>query len=191
MDIRHRLATTASYQLPFGKGQKLFPNVGRVTNAFVGGWQLNGVLSLYTGFFISPVQGVNTLNSTAAQRPDLIAGCDPNLPASERTPQRWFNTACFATPAAYTYGNAGRNILIGPPTAQLDASLFKEIAIAKDGGIRAQLRGEFFNVTNTPQFNNPSNVIGTASAATISSAGSPGSFSRTQRQLQLALRILF
>ena len=190
-DIRHRWVTTTSYMLPFGRGAKFLSNVHPIAGALVGGWQMNGVLNLYSGFSFTPVQGVNTLNSTLSQRPDVVPGCNPNLPASERTPKRWFNPACFTTPAAYTFGNAGRNILLGPPTAQLDISLFKDIPLRRDGNVRAQFRAESFNITNTPQFNNPSNVLGTADAGTISNAGSPGSFARTQRQLQFALRILF
>ena len=53
-----------------------------------------------------------------------------------------------------------------------------------------QLRGEFFNVTNTPQFNNPNVSIG-GGAGVISSAGAPPSFQRTSRQIQLALKLLF
>jgi len=73
----------------------------------------------------------------------------------------------------------------------LDVSLFKDIEIRRDAKVRGQFRAEAFNVTNTPQLNNPANVIGTADAGTISNAGSPGSFARTQRQLQLSLRIAF
>jgi len=190
-DIRQRFVTTASYRLPFGRGRRFLHDPNPVAAAVVDGWQLNSVLNLYTGFYFTPLQGVNTLNSTLSQRPDLVAGCDPNLPASQRSPSRWFNPACFSTPAAFTFGNAGRNILLGPHTAQLDVSLFKDIEIRRDAKVRGQFRAEAFNVTNTPQLNNPANVIGTADAGTISNAGSPGSFARTQRQLQLSLRIAF
>jgi hypothetical protein len=190
-DVRHRWTTTASYQLPFGKGQRFLHNANRLTTSLAGGWQINAVLNLFTGFFFTPSSGVNTLNSTASQRPDVVPGCDPNTPVNGRSPLHWFNTACFATPAPFTYGNADRNSILGPGTKELDASVFKDVPIAREGAIKAQLRGEFFNITNTPQFNNPNAVIGTPDAGTISNAGSPGSFSRTQRQLQVALRILF
>jgi hypothetical protein len=190
-DIRHRSVTTVSYQLPFGNGRRFLRNANPAVNALAGGWQLNTVLSLYTGFFFTPIQGINTLNSTLSQRPDLVAGCDPNLPASQRSPNHWFNTACFSTPAAFTFGNAGRNILLGPATAQMDVSLFKDIRLAREGKINAQFRAEAFNIANTPQLNNPSNTIGTADAGTISNAGSPANFARTQRQMQLSLRIFF
>ena len=155
----------------------------------MGGWQINTVLNLLTGFFFTPTSGVNTLNSTASQRPDVVAGCDPN--AAPRTPNRWFNTSCFTTPAPFTFGNAGRNSLLGPGTAQVDASIFKDVFLTNEGRVRMQLRAEAFNLTNTPQFNNPNAVIGTADAGTISNAGSPGSFARTQRQMQVALKIVF
>jgi hypothetical protein len=151
------------------RDERMFPIAGaNVTIRNVG---TNFALQLETnerGIYISPPLRIGRYEITAEK------------PGLQKT-----------TPAPFTFGNAGRNILLGPPTTQLDVSLFKDIALRPEGKLRAQFRAESFNITNTPQLNNPSNVIGTADAGTISNAGSPGSFARTQRQLQFALRILF
>jgi hypothetical protein len=89
------------------------------------------------------------------------------------------------------FGNAGRNIMSGPGTAQFDFSLFKKIRVGANEARYFQFRGEFFNILNTPQFNNPNASIGSTAAGTIRSAGSVLTFSRTQRQVQVALKFFF
>ena len=181
-DQRHNFSLSANYALPG-------PRAG-VARMLAGGWQVNGILRLSTGlpYTISPA--TNTLNGSGAQRADVVAGCNATL--SNPTPNRWFNTACFATPALYAYGNSARNLLFGPGTHQLDASLFRRFALGRADTVRSfELRGEVFNIANTPQFNNPNGTIGAPSAATISSAGSPPSFQRTSRQIQVAAKVYF
>jgi hypothetical protein len=112
------------------------------------------------------------------------------LPSDQRSIDRWFDASAFAAPALYTFGNSGRNILVGPGTKQIDLSLFKSFAIAEKR--RVEFRAEAFNALNTPQFNNPNSSIGfTAGVAKITSAGSPTVYQRTSRQIQLALKIYF
>lgn len=121
----------------------------------------------------------------------MVPGCDPELSSSERSVDRYFRTECFTTPAPFTFGNAGRNILRGPGTSNLDLSLFKTVYINTDRHASLQFRAEFFNIFNRPQFNNPNASIGSAEVGTISSAGSPRSFQRTPRNIQLVFKLLF
>lgn len=178
-DIRLNSITSFNYELPAFAA-------GRSMSRILGGWQTNGILRLAGGLPLTPNIAANTLNGSGAQRPNVVQGCNWKL--DNPTPLRWFDTSCFVAPAQFTFGNAGRDIITGPGTHQLDASLFKNIAFTER--IRMQLRGEFFNVTNTPQFNNPNVSIG-AGAGVISSAGAPPSFQRTSRQIQLALKLRF
>ena len=113
------------------------------------------------------------------------------VPAGERTLDRWFDTSAFTAPGPQRFGNGGRNILRGPGTKQADLSLFKEFYFSGEQGPRLQFRSEFFNITNTPQFNNPAATIGAAGAGSIRSAGSPLTFQRTSRQIQFALKLYF
>ena len=134
--------------------------------------------------------GPNNLNGSGTQRADVVAGCNAHL--SDPTPDLWFNPACFAIPPQYTYGNAGRNVIEGPGTRNLDFSIFRNIYLSRgDSPKQLQLRGEMFNLTNTPQFNNPNTTIGVNTSGLISSAGSPSSFQRIQRQIQLGIKLLF
>jgi hypothetical protein len=191
-DLRQRSVTTASYALPFGRGQAILKDVGRLTDAFVGGWKLNMITNLYTGFAFTPTNALNTLNSTGiTQRPNLTAGCDPVLSGAARSATRWFNPTCYTSPAPYKFGNVGRNSLRGPGTTVLDLSLFKTVNLVPEGRAKAQFQVQAFNITNTPQWNNPNAAIGTTSAGVISSAGSDATFARTARQIQLGIRVDF
>jgi len=179
-DVRHNLITSFNYELPsFG--------TSRAAKLVLGGWQTNGILRLAGGLPLTPNMATSTLNGSGAQRSNVVPGCDWRL--DNPTPLRWFNTACFAAPPQFTFGNVGRNTITGPGTHQFDFSLFKNIAPSER--YRVQLRCEVFNITNTPQFNNPNVAIGNAQAGVINSAGAPPSFQRTSRQIQLALKFVF
>jgi hypothetical protein len=183
-DTRHTFVTSFNYELPFGKG-------GSGWGArLVEGWQVNGILRLSTGQYLTPVVGPNNLNGAGTQRANLVPGCNWKL--DNPTPNRWFDPACFAIPAQFTFGGAGRNIIEGPGTKNFDFSVFRNIYLSKgETRKQLQLRGEMFNITNTPQFNQPNATIGTPNAGVINSAGSPTSFQRIQRQIQLGAKFIF
>jgi hypothetical protein len=113
------------------------------------------------------------------------------LPKEQQTLTRWFDTSAFQAPGFRQFGNGGRNILSGPGTRQLDASLFKEFYFNEDRARRVEFRAEFFNFTNTPQFNNPAATFGSPGFGQITSAGSPQSLQRTPRQIQFGLKVYF
>ena len=86
-----------------------------------------------------------------AQRADVNG--DPNLPNSEKTLNRWFNTAVFTQPAQFRFGNQGVNIVRGDGVINLDSSILRNFPLTET--IKFQFRGEFFNITNHPNFGNP------------------------------------
>jgi hypothetical protein len=155
------------------------------------GWQLNGILSLYDGLPFTVNSSTNTLNTGSSTRASILPGANGALPVDQRTLAEWFNIAAFTAPGPQQFGNTGRNILRGPGTAQADLSLFKDFFLSADQGRRLQFRAESFNVSNTPQFNNPASSIGSAGAGTITAAGAPLTFQRTSREIQLALKLYF
>ena len=167
-------ATCGNCRLAWGAP---FMNRGGLLNVILGGWQTNGILTVQTGQPFSPVLQTSTTNGTGS-RPDVVGTV--NYP---KTLQRWFDPSAFATPAPFTYGNAGRNILFGPGRTNWDASLFKNFVIREE--IRFEFRAEAFNVLNHPQFGLPNQNIGNAQVGSITSiVGNP-------RQLQLGLRFQF
>jgi hypothetical protein len=185
-DVRHRLSSSFSYELPFGRGRRFLSDDGFVT-ALLSGFQLNGIVTLQSGrpftvALLSEIDNSNTGRSTlgfgANDRPN-VAG-DPH--ASNRTPERWFNTAAFTFPAFGTFGNAGRNILDGPGYQNVNASLLKNTRLSER--LNLQLRLEAFNLFNRPNFNLPDNFLGSPTFGQILSARDP-------RHLQFGAKLLF
>ena len=124
------------------------------------------------------VANIGLIGGNNVERPNVTA--DPN--AGPKTPEEWFNVGAFALPAQYTFGNAGRNIVIGPGLANLDLSLQKEWALHENQTL--QLRFDAFNALNRPNFNLPGRIFGSANFGIISSA-------QDARELQFALKWMF
>jgi hypothetical protein len=188
-DVRQRFVLSGFWQLPFGRGRAFGKNLPRAVDLLAGGWQLNTITSFYTGLPFSPSSAVNTLNGSGGQRPDRIG--NGNLPSDQRSILRWFDITAFRTPGQYMFGNAGRDILVGPGTREVDLALSKSFALTETPRRALEFRGELFNISNTPQFNNPNASIGSGNAGIISSAGSPQTFQRTSRQVQMAMKLYF
>ena len=150
----HNATVSASYELPFGK-RKAFLNGGGIVDVFVGGWIINGIGSLRTGFptdirtnVLPPV--FNTYN---------VASCVPGV--AKKLPNAgvngYFNPAAFTVPVTVvgaqgqnvqTFGNCGHFPTTGPGYRNLDSSIFKDFHYSER--IYAQFRAEFFDTTNTP-----------------------------------------
>ena len=172
-DLRQRWTGSYIYQVP------LRPKNPWLAGA-LGGWQLSGSWTFRTGFPFTVTTGDTTNAGTLTARPVRVA--DGNLPAGERTVDRWFDKAAFAAPPPYTFGTSGRNILDGPGSRSLNAAIMKYFRITERKKI--QFRGEMFNATNHPNFGMPNQSFSASGFATIRSASRP-------RQVQLALKYIF
>ncbi len=195
-DIRHSLVVSWSYELPFGKGKAIGKDWAGPMDYIFGGWKLNSIDTFQSGSPFTVNSGANTEGSGGGtQRADVIGNWHVPNPG----PSLWFNPAAFTAPAAFTYGDSGRNIIVGPGTNQIDLSLFKTVPLTWREGMRLEFRAEAFNLFNKPQFDNPNEsgavagaaTIGVAGAGTINYAGNPAFFQRTSRQIQLALKLYF
>lgn len=177
-DIRHRLTIAWTYQLPFGRGRRWLNRDG-LAEYLLGGWQMNGINTFQTGLPFTPTLNAATVNTGTGSRPNRIGEGTLANP----TVDRWFDTAAFATPAQFTYGDSGRNILYGPGRVNFDFSLFKEFRLKE--GLALQFRAEAFNLFNTPQFDLPNAAIGAGNAGTITAiVGTP-------RQIQFGAKVVF
>ena len=179
-DQRQRAVVSASYELPFGKGKAWLSNRG-FASAVLGGWQAQGILSLLTGLPFTPTgPAVCNCGSYVSQwvnatRPGFGKLSDP-------TPNLWFDPTAFALPATGFQGTAGRNILYGPGRKQLDFSLFRIFPLTERAQL--QLRAEFFDVFNHPNFGTPDANISDTTAGVISSA-------YDGRDIQFGLRMVW
>ncbi|MEZ5391695.1 MAG: TonB-dependent receptor [Bryobacterales bacterium] len=187
LDRRLAYVLSAVYELPFGKG-KSFLQSGP-GNWILGGWQVGGILSLLAGTPDSHSFNRDTTGVGGANRGNLVG--ELNLPRSERTVERWFNvdgcrpltSACAVQPGnTFALDNAGRNLIIGPPSRNFDFSLSRRFTITEKQAL--QFRFESFNFTNTPTFGSPNTAIGGANAGIITTASDP-------RRIQFGLKYMF
>ncbi len=183
-DIRHSMTSSFLYDLPFGRGKRMMNSDNKLANAVIGGWQLNGILTLRTG---SPYTlGTNNcVGSFNGCTPDLVAGKDPkNAPSGGRTAAQWFDTSSVGPPAPGTNGTLGLQSNNAPGQKYLDLSLFKAVNITER--VKMQFRAEAFNLANTPQYDRPNNTQGNPNFGVIT-----GTQQGTQRRTQFALRLMF
>jgi len=186
-DTRNRFVASYVYDIPVGKGRAALSSMNSVGEFLLGGWQTNGILQVQSGNPVDPTVGLNTLTGTnSATRPDVVAGCNPN--DFSHDPTEWFNTACFSRNFLGRFGDSGRDVIIGPGTVELDASLLKNFTFKESRYV--QFRGEFFNIMNHPNFDNPNTTETSSFFGRITSAGVQDP-RLTSRQIQFALRLVF
>jgi hypothetical protein len=175
--IPHRFVFSGVYEVPFSAPQ----GWGRALKPIFGGWSLSSYLTLQSGLpFGVTVSNAQANAFSGAVRPNLIG--NPALPSEERTRERYFNTAAFQAPPAYTFGNAARTLLMGPGDATLNAGLLRDIRIRETA--RLQFRGEFFNALNRTNLGLPDHSFGNRLFGSITSAGAA-------RVIQLGLKLYY
>jgi hypothetical protein len=173
-DVPDHVVLTAMYEVPpFGDG---------LAGALLGGWRFSALETLQSGPPFTVITAANTTNAFPAGplRANLVG--DPELPSSERTLSRWFNTAAFANPANFTFGDSPRSVLRGPGLATLDATVEKSLHLR--GATTLDLRVETYNLLNRANFNIPGFTLGASDFGVISSA-------RPARTIQLGARLGF
>ena len=183
-DQPHRMVINSTYELPFGRGKALASSMNKPLNAMFGNWQVNGILTLSKGL---PLFNFGVANNTCfcfggSQRPDAT-GISPKI--DNPNVDMWFNTAAFAQPAPYTFGNLGRNIATVRQSSSrnIDFSLFKSFKPMER--MQIQFRAEAFNLTNTPIFGLPGLTLGSPTFGLVTSQ------ENGPRQVQLGLKIVF
>ncbi|MBL8179914.1 MAG: carboxypeptidase regulatory-like domain-containing protein [Bryobacterales bacterium] len=184
-DVSRALVVSSVYELPIGRGRRIGANWNRLTDALLGRWQINGILTLQTGQPLT-ITTQNTSNAGGSVLRPNNNGSSAKLdgPIRQRL-NRYFNTAVFSQPAPFTFGNTGRTLpdVRAQGSRNLDFSLFKEFAVTER--VRMQFRAESFNFANFVQFGFPNQVLSSGQIGVISAtANSP-------RQIQFGLKLLF
>ena len=176
LNITSQSSISARYELPFGRGK-------------LGGWQVNGIATLLSGFPFTPQIGSNRSGDGDTRNPDRPS-VNPSFsgPVLLQRPNQWFNPNAFALPAAGTFGNLGRGTLTGPGLAEVDLSLVKSTPISDKASV--QFRAEVFNALNRANFGTP-NAIVFANGVVSSSAGLITATATTSRQIQFGLKLIF
>lgn len=173
---RQQLRFNYVYQLPVGRGQQFLSSMGAVPNAVLGGWELVGITTFYTGPRLSPAfSGSDPANTNQySGRPDRVA--DGNLSGDMgdmiRARQPIFDRSAFVLPVSGRgyYGNSARNILTGPGLSNWNIGIHKNWMLPGESA-KLQFRWEMFNAFNRVNFNTPTTNIQSGSFALVTSSG--------------------
>jgi Carboxypeptidase regulatory-like domain/TonB dependent receptor len=195
-DQKHRFVASTLYQLPFGKG-RTYMNHG-VAGTLLGGWDFGMILTAATGspFDIMDGQDRSNIGASSMDRPNVVTGQSALL--SSPTPKEWFNVTAFALQPQFTFGNLGRNTVIGPGLFSVDTTLDKSIRFTERLNLHVRL--DAFNLFNHPNFGTPNNSLTAdhldANGVPIPGSGGFGTITSlnanvSMRQLQVSLKLAF
>ena len=120
----HRVVISGIWDLPYGRGRRFGANLNRVLNTLVGDWSLQGIETFTTGHPFTVTVSVDNANAGETDRPNVVG--DWRAVPGGSTLHEWFNTAAFQANLPYTFGNLGRNNMIGPNYENIDCSLMKQ-----------------------------------------------------------------
>jgi len=199
-DATHRFVIASILDVPVGRGRWVGKDMNRVLDGVIGGWAISAFVTFQTGTPISIVMA-NPRLADGNQRPSVVCGApasgfsyhqaaangqdiasganlDPNSASV-------FNANCFADPGDQIAGNAPRYFsnLRGDGIHNADLSISKEFIIRE--GMKLQVRGEFFNFTNTPRFDFPNTSFGDSAFGQVTKT------LNTPRHTQVGLRFEF
>ena len=151
---RHLFSSNWIYELPFGKNRRYMGNISGLGDALLGGWQVSGIITAYSGQALTVGIGRDIANIGARSPNQRANNTGQNPDISNPTRDKFFDTSVFFVPPLYTFGNAGRGILIGPGQQNYTLGLYKTFLITERH--RIQFRAETYNAFNHPNWNNPS-----------------------------------
>jgi len=178
-DVRHRLALSAVYNIPAFQHSTW-------TKLITQNWQFSTLYQAQSGMpFTVSVFGDTANSGTVLGENPVRANYtgQPVFGPGTRTANEWFNPAAFATPAAFTFGNAGRNSVYGPPLQTLDLAVVRSFRLSERASF--EFRGEAFNALNMVNLGTPNRFVNTPQFGTITMAMTPG------RELQMSARVSF
>jgi len=189
------------YELPFGSGRQFA--LHGVADQIVGGWRVSSIFQWHGGVPFTPViqgsvadgvdPGLDSFFSAgggANLYPELIGNPKESSPALNH----WFNPAAYANPAHGTFGDSGRNTLIGPGFFNADLSVGKSFRLYREG-MKLEIRADMYNVFNHINFANPDANVGyTNGVLADTTAGvisGPAAYNSNRRIIQLGGHFTF
>jgi hypothetical protein len=193
-----RLSLAYMWAMPFGSSVAKLHD--QRLNYLIQGWEVGSVITVESGPPFTPVVGGNVSGADEINNATVQADTDrPNVAGrtfypGKQTPQQWVLPSAFSTPSAFTFGNAGRNILRGPGLGSCDFSVLRNLRLRESA--KLQFRAEIFNIFNRANFDIPQRVVNAPSFGQIFNtvqpvaglaSGGPGE----PRELQLGLWLIW
>ncbi len=174
-----RFVFSATWDLPFGANRR-YVNSGWPAR-IVGGWEASGIWTAQDGQPFTLNLSFDNANDGNTNWPNRICSGVSAHP----TVQSYFNQSCFTTAPAFTFGNAGRNVLYGPGMNNIDFAVHRFFPIPVREGLKLEFRAEFFNFLNRPEFAMPGVTLNLPTTGQIIATSIPN------RQVQLGLKLLW
>jgi len=178
-DVRHRFALSSVFDIPAYRASTW-------TRVLTQNWHFSTIYQVQSGMPLTISVFGDTANAGTVLGENPIRANvtdEPVFGPGTRTSEMWFNPAAFATPAAFTFGNAGRNSVYGPPMQTLDVALARTFLLTER--VSLQFRGEAFNALNKVNLGTPNRFVNTMQFGTITMAMTPG------REVQVSARLSF
>ena len=200
-DLANNLVINYGIDLPVGRNERYLAHANGLTNAFLGGWRINGITILKSGLplaLIAPSNGLSTFGGgtqgfgispgAGIIRPNYTQGCQKlfsGYPRSEARAAEYFNTSCYTQPGQFSFGNEPRvdATLKSEGNVNFDTSLNKSFSLTER--VKLQFTGEIFDLFNHPQFAEPNLEVGVGGFGTVTHQVN------LPRTTQLALRVSF
>jgi hypothetical protein len=165
-DVKHNFVASYYYELPFGRHKKIGANWAKPVDYAIGGWQLGGNFTAHTGFPLT-IKTTDRSGTLARSARAQVIGT-PHDSHIIGVGNHWLDVSAYAQPAAFTFGNAGPGVVRGPGATIFNLSLSKRFPVTENKWF--EIRGEAFNLSNTPIFNSPvSQTITSSTFGEISS----------------------
>lgn len=178
-DIRHRFSLSGVYSTrAYGSSE--------IAQALSRNWRGSIEYQVQTGFPLTISVFGDTANAgTVVGENPIRANItgEKVFPSGTRNSTTWFNPAAFAAPAAYTFGNSGRNSVYGPGLQTMDLGVVREFSLAEKA--RFEARAEFFNALNHTNLGTPNRFVNTSNFGSITEVATPG------REIQISARLSF
>ncbi len=190
------------YELPFGKGRQFA--LRGPADQVAGGWRVSSLFQWHGGTPFTPVIQNSVANGVD---PGLSPSTNESYTNNYLYPERvgnpkesspsvhglWFNPAAYANPAYGTFGNSGRNDLIGPGFANVDISIAKEFPIRE--AIKLEIKADMSNAFNHTNYANPDANVGysggTLADTTAGTITGPAGYNAALRIIQLGAHLRF
>jgi hypothetical protein len=182
IQLKHNFTASVIYDLPFGRGRQFGSAWSKPVDTVLGGWQLNVIEKIMSGFPLFMTASTNNSGvsfASNANRPDQI--CTGQL--SNWSVSEFFNTACYQDPVQGELGNASRTPLYGPGFVNTDLSAVKRFQLKERTDL--EFRAEFFNLFNHPQFYAPVTDVDSSNFGQITETVN------NPRLMQFALKLRF
>jgi Carboxypeptidase regulatory-like domain/TonB dependent receptor len=183
--LKHMFVFSSVYQLPVGRGKTFLSSPNSLVQAAVGNWNLGSIISHNSGQPFNAILGADVANTGSPdQRANKVPGVNvyENL-TSISSGKQWLNPAALQTPPTYTYGNEGRDDLVGPAYTNVDISAYKNFPFLESRAV--QFRAEFFNLFNHSNYAVPNTSVESSTFGLITSAFAQG------REIQFAVKVTF